>query len=594
MRRIKKRSFQTRIQLLFTVFIIIFFLIMVGVLFGAIYNLYREDSEKRVGQTQSLLSDSINRTKENVESDILKLVLEPNLQEILMEYDGQEEIHVGKDLIEEISYIVDTNPNIEGCDVITNSGVFIRTSDYIEIEIRQLLRAVQDTDYRSYQWYGPYSVKKNNGIVESIFVIRKKIISSSNGLEQGEVFTYVSEASINEILQSAENSLDTQYLVLDESNYIIAPTKKQEEFSYVRERVVTENLQEEFYIESRQGAQFIQSTEVDSDEWRVISVTSMSSLLQAFESVQVVIIFIMIIGILVILIATVRISKKVTEPIHTMVDTMEQISEGNRELRLIMKENCSEEFKIVEQSFNKLMNHNEELIKDVFEKQESIRRYSFLLLQEQIKPHFMYNSLSTISALVKLKMNDEAVETVDNLASFFRTTLNGGKHLYTLMEEKNMVENYLVVQKYRYHGKIEYNIEVEEGIGDQCVPKLTLQPLVENAIYHGVKGKARITRIEIKGVRAADWVYLSVKDEGVGIAEQKIAEILENIEEDNQKNFGLTCVNQRLKMIYEKDYSINIRSEVGQYTIVEMKIPYRSVYTDDAEYELIAEKKYEK
>ncbi len=562
----KKRSIRSRIQLLYSVFIVLFFLSVILTLYFSISNLYHEESENNVKQFQSIVVDNIDRFKGNIESDILQLILEPNLQRILSEYDGQEdEIYLGSELIQEIHFIVDSNQDIAGCDIIANDGSFIKASDYKDQGLLELFPTLDKEPYYPYGWYGPYELEKNNGFIENVFVVRKSIISSGNGEELGDLFAYVNEDSLTDIFEPLEELSNSDYYVLNRDKEVIAPS----------ERIATfeENL-----IASEQ---YVHSLDTNMDAWSVISITSMRNFQQAFTDVQTILMIVTAIGIAAILIMTGSIAKKLTGPIHVMVRTMEEIGEGNRDLRLKIKELKSKEFIIMEDSFNRLMDRNDSLLKEVYDKQERIRQYSFLLLQEQIKPHFMYNSLSTVSALIKLDMQGEAVETVDNLANFFRITLNSGQQIYSLAEEKEMIESYLTVQKYRYHGKIEYKIDMDDNIEKQCIPKLTLQPLIENAIYHGARGRSELTIINISGRKNGEIVIFEVRDDGNGMSQDKINDIYENVHSDNGKNFGLTCVNQQLKILFGEGYDFRIESKPGKFTAVYLTLPFRPIETDN-------------
>jgi two-component system sensor histidine kinase YesM len=266
-----------------------------------------------------------------------------------------------------------------------------------------------------------------------------------------------------------------------------------------------------------------------------------------------------------------RISTYIAKPINMLVNTMKDITKGNRNVRA--DENGESEIKILNRSFNTLMDTNDKLISEVYEKQKCIRNFEFLLLQEQIKPHFLYNSLATVSSLVKLDLKKEAVDAIQNLAKFYRMSLSDGNEIITIKEEISMIESYLIILEYKYIDTFYFSINIDKEILNHNIPKLTLQPLIENAIDHGIKPKNEKTEIIVEGKTINNNIVINVKDYGVGISEKKLNEITKSINSDSSDNFGLTCVNQRLKYMYGNEYGLSIESIKNKFTNVTINLP---------------------
>ncbi len=204
-------------------FIIVFFLLVVITLYFSISILYQRESENNVKQFQSVVVTGLNNLKGNIQSDILKLILEPNIQSILKDYDtDQNTPYPTRELIEEIHYIVNTNNNIEGCDILTTEGTLVKTSGYANQDLIALFPLLEEEPYYPYGWYGPYDIENNNGIVDSVFIVRKNIISSSDGKMLGEIYAYVNENSVNEVFSSFEKYSNSEYLILDRHGNLIA------------------------------------------------------------------------------------------------------------------------------------------------------------------------------------------------------------------------------------------------------------------------------------------------------------------------------------------------------------------------------------
>ena len=205
-------------------------------------------------------------------------------------------------------------------------------------------------------------------------------------------------------------------------------------------------------------------------------------------------------------------------------------------------------------------------------------------LQAQINPHFLYNTLDTIVWMAESKKTNQVIEIVRALSSFFRISLSKGKDWISIREEIEHVRSYLVIQKMRYRDILNYKIEVDKDLLDGTILKLTLQPLVENAIYHGIKNKKNGGTIVVRAQRVGDnLVRLEVQDDGVGFTPHKLAQIRAKIAEDEfgeitmkEEGFGLENVNKRIKLYFGKDYGLYVQSKYQEGTQVVAKIPLKN------------------
>jgi two-component system, sensor histidine kinase YesM len=213
-------------------------------------------------------------------------------------------------------------------------------------------------------------------------------------------------------------------------------------------------------------------------------------------------------------------------------------------------------------------------MKGIIAEQKAKQEFEFKLIQSQIKPHFLYNSLETILSLNKLERHEDAMQVTKSLASFYRLSLSKGNDIIKIYEEIQIIKDYLYIQKQRYSNYMDFSLDIDEEILDCYVPKLTLQPLVENSIYHGLKYKNNKGKLEIKGHLEGDKVVLIVCDDGVGISEEKINTLLNNQSQiERKEDFGLGSVDRRIKLLYGNEFGLEIQSEFGSYTRVLVRIP---------------------
>ncbi|HXV44581.1 MAG TPA: sensor histidine kinase, partial [Anaerolineae bacterium] len=195
-------------------------------------------------------------------------------------------------------------------------------------------------------------------------------------------------------------------------------------------------------------------------------------------------------------------------------------------------------------------------------------------------PHFLYNTLDTIIWMAEANKTNQVIEIVRALSSFFRIALSKGQDWIPIRQEIEHVKSYLTIQKMRYRDILDYKIEVDEDILDGTILKLTLQPLVENALYHGIKNKRNGGTITVRARRTdKNVVLLEVQDDGVGFTQYKLARIQEEINNDSdeialkESGFGLENVNKRIKLFYGKQYGLSIDSHYLEGTRVTVAIP---------------------
>lgn len=297
------------------------------------------------------------------------------------------------------------------------------------------------------------------------------------------------------------------------------------------------------------------------------------------QDLQISLIF-MVAVILIITIMTAAMSRSVSRPIKKLVETTELVARGDFAARVESRE--GDEISALTDSFNSMAGRIGELVNNIKAEQLMLRDTELKLLQAQINPHFLYNTLDTIIWLAEGKRNDEVVEMVSSLSDFFRTTLSEGRDYITIKEEESHIRSYLEIQQFRYRDIMEYEIHIPEELGDYSILKLTLQPLVENALYHGVKNKRGMGKITVLGEKQEDKILLAVEDNGIGMDGDTLERLRKRVKGnvgDGEGNFGLTNVDERIRLRYGKEYGLRIFSQYQQGTRVEVLLPAKQ-YTE--------------
>lgn len=270
----------------------------------------------------------------------------------------------------------------------------------------------------------------------------------------------------------------------------------------------------------------------------------------------------------------VYISRSITRPIGELVSVTEQIAVGNMEVRATVYED--DELGHLSNSVNSMTEDINRMMLHIKDDEHKMRNAEIRLLQEQINPHFLYNALDTIVWLIEVRENDKAVNMTMSLSNFFRLILSHGQEYIDVRQEEQHITSYLEIQQIRYADIMDYDIDIDDDIYDFCILKMTLQPIVENALYHGIKYKRAKGHISVRGYRENDEIKLIVKDDGVGIAEADLEALRKSIMmpcKDTDKGFGLANVNERIRMNFGEKYGMQLDSVAGEGTTVTVTLP---------------------
>lgn len=269
------------------------------------------------------------------------------------------------------------------------------------------------------------------------------------------------------------------------------------------------------------------------------------------------------------------IPKSITNPIRRLSDITDQVAKGNLQVRADVRTGV--EVKVLNDSLNTMIDKINELLEQVKHEQIRLRKAEFQILQAQINPHFLYNTLGTIVWLAEAGEQKMVVEMVENLSDFFRTSLNQGKDLVTIKEEIQHIKSYLSIQQVRYQDILEYEINIDEAVYDYMIPKITLQPLIENALYHGIKNKRGKGKIVVASSMKEEYFIIKVRDDGIGMDENRLRQVCYGIQHKIPKEseiYGLYNVNERIALNFSEEYGLEIKSRQGMGTEVEVRLPY--------------------
>ena len=311
--------------------------------------------------------------------------------------------------------------------------------------------------------------------------------------------------------------------------------------------------------------------------WKLVGVIKGTGISLNMLKTRLFIVFVILLIIFIVIIINSYISFRVTNPIRELEKSVKELEEGNLDADIYM--GGSYEVQHLGKSVRDMKFRIKGLMQDIVNEHEEKRKSEFDSLQAQINPHFLYNTLDIIVWQIENEKQSEAVHTVTALARFFRLSLGKGKNIVTVKDEIDHVKNYLMIQHMRFKNKFDYEFDIAEDVLELPSLKLMLQPLVENAIYHGMEFMDGDGLIMVKAWREEDELYLSVADNGLGMTEDKVEMILTGKSSSGNgrgSGIGVKNVNERIKLYFGEAYGLTIDSEPDEGTKVTIHLPVKA------------------
>lgn len=268
------------------------------------------------------------------------------------------------------------------------------------------------------------------------------------------------------------------------------------------------------------------------------------------------------------------VSKGLTRQLERITRTVIRIKGGETELRL--QELPGDEIGKLGQNFNEMLDQIEGLIAREYEAQLATNKAKYHALQAQINPHFLYNTLDTMSSIAEIQDCPEVSALSQSLSNLFRYSLDMKNPFSTVSKEIVHLKNYIYVMNVRMRGEVKYQFEIEQEVLQDTLPRISIQPLVENAINHGLKNARREKQIVIRAYAEEAQLVITVEDNGVGISKERMQDLLKT-EGGQNDSIGLSNIHSRMKMLYGEAYGVTIMSEEGKGTRVSLTIPRRKM-----------------
>lgn len=329
------------------------------------------------------------------------------------------------------------------------------------------------------------------------------------------------------------------------------------------------------YQETFQGEERVITVKsVGYTGWKLIGVAPRQTVSLNSLKTQLLVVFVAAFILFLMSLVNSYISSRITTPIRKLELSVNEIEKGN--LNAKVDAEGSYEIRHLGQSVQNMAKQIQVLMADIVSEHEKKRKQEFDTLQSQINPHFLYNTLDIIVWMIENEKPDQAVKVVTALARFFRISLSRGKSIITVKDELEHVRNYLMIQHMRFKNRFSYTIEAEDEVLDLASLKLMLQPLVENAIYHGMEFMDGDGEIFISAWKEGEDLYLKVSDNGLGMTEEQVARLFSDTPHTGSSRgsgIGVKNVNERIRLYFGSEYGLSIESEPDEGTVVTIHLP---------------------
>lgn len=408
---------------------------------------------------------------------------------------------------------------------------------------------------------------------------------TSNGTSTlGVLLVDMNYSSIEQILKKANvgNSSEYVYLIDGKGEIIYHP----------RQKLIYTDLYQENNIEAAgyedgsteeifQGEKRLVTVKtVSYTGWKIVSVVPMSSFDMGMTGTKYFVIMLVTVSMLAVILLNQLVSASIAMPLKKLNNSVKEWETGNMNPSIYI--GGSMEVEHLGCTLRSTVEQIRQLMQDIVVEQEEKRKSELDALQSQINPHFLYNTLDSIVWMIEGERYEDAVFMITQLASLFRISLSRGKTVISVEDELKHARNYMNIQKVRYKNIFEVRFDIDPEILQCCTVKLVVQPLLENAIYYGVECMDGDGEIDVNGYRREDDIYIEVRDNGLGIPENEVEQLLKENNRVHKRGsgVGLLNVHNRIRLRFGEEYGLEIESEPDEGTTVRIHLPY-IVYTPE-------------
>jgi two-component system, sensor histidine kinase YesM len=326
------------------------------------------------------------------------------------------------------------------------------------------------------------------------------------------------------------------------------------------------------FVQDDEKGKRIYSVQDTGFGWKIVGVTYTGDLISNSLSIRRSIMLYALFGIGISILVSFMLSLYMTRPLKRLQRDMKLVEQGNFDIRTPVED--TNEIGQLGHSFNVMVSQIKQLMDQTVMDSEQKRKTELLLLQAQINPHFLYNTLDSIIWMAEQEKHEDVVNMTVALARMLRASINRRQEIVPVMTEVEHIRNYLLIQKMRYRDQLDYAIDIPGELLLYPTLKILLQPFVENAIYHGIRNRSERGLITIQAYRENHDLVFVITDNGLGMTEERLHQVLRgDVDHRSQRGIGVSNVNERIKLHFGEPYGISIQSKLNEGTAVYIRVP---------------------
>jgi len=383
--------------------------------------------------------------------------------------------------------------------------------------------------------------------------------------------------SIEKVLSGVATDLPVLYALLDKRQFLVYDNLGIGEGSpFVKESYrakIAPLTEEKSYLQRFKGERFLlASGQVPSYGLQILSAVPVGLVFRNLTYIGIVTLVLAVLALILCLIFSWMVAKSISTPVLEIVRVMARVEQGDMQIRSNIKSH--DEIGLLSRGLNRMIWKLDKLFRLDLEKQDRLRLAEIKHLQAQINPHFLYNTLDSIRYLSKLNMNKEINLVVSRLGILLKSSMSNNDDIETVDETMQIIASYLAIQQVIYPDKFDFSLDISEELRKVLLPKLIIQPIVENAIFHGMGTITRKCLLEVKGRVENNVCVLEIIDDGAGIEDSVLSLLLDSDRtDDSSKGIGVNNVHRRIQLYYGAEYGLEIKSQVGLGTVVSISVP---------------------
>ncbi len=416
------------------------------------------------------------------------------------------------------------------------------------------------------------------------FMLIRYVVDEKRQRDVGWIAISMNLENLSQVIENIQFGKEGKLYIIDKQGAILASQDRSRILSKLEldngqiDKIFKSNANENFFeAKSDQVKQFIYHAPLAINGWRLVLSLPVSAIEESFYNTVASVVLIALAAFIIITLISTIILNSITDPLDKMLYAIQETRKGDLSRKVDVK-GCMEVNQLSTE-FNFMLDTIQELLTKVMEEQKALRKSELKTLRAQINPHFLYNTLDSIKWLIYSKDDKKASELISSLSTFFRIGLSGGSEEIKIGDEVEHARQYLFIQKMRTGDKMNYVIDMDRDIENMMTPKLILQPIIENAIIHGLNKKDGDGIIKLLIKKTEDSILFEITDNGIGMEPSKVECLSRQIDEPagecypKTHGFAVWNVNQRIKLSYGIKYGVAINSKFGVGTKVGITIP---------------------